>query len=144
VVNKLKKLVAVSAECVACPEQPCVRACVQKHAECAELGWGHLYIVSGAGAGGETVPIVCAHCEDAPCVAACNRGALPRNRLTNAIVLDKYGCNLCGLCVPACPSGLISEGRKTVVKCDLCGGDPQCVKACPNGALLYVEEDGAH
>jgi Fe-S-cluster-containing hydrogenase component 2 len=26
-----------------------------------------------------------------------------------------------------------------VVKCDLCGGDPQCAEACPTGAITYVD-----
>ena len=26
-------------------------------------------------------------------------------------------------------------------KCDLCGGDPACVKSCPTGALEYVDMD---
>ncbi|NDA14992.1 MAG: (Fe-S)-binding protein, partial [Gammaproteobacteria bacterium] len=26
-----------------------------------------------------------------------------------------------------------------VDKCDLCGGDPQCVKACPTDAITYLD-----
>jgi carbon-monoxide dehydrogenase iron sulfur subunit len=26
-------------------------------------------------------------------------------------------------------------------RCDLCEGDPRCVKRCPTGALRYVPED---
>ena len=25
------------------------------------------------------------------------------------------------------------------MKCDLCGGDPQCAEACPTGAITYVD-----
>jgi Fe-S-cluster-containing hydrogenase component 2 len=28
-------------------------------------------------------------------------------------------------------------------KCDLCGGDPQCVKFCISGALQFVEAEEA-
>jgi Fe-S-cluster-containing dehydrogenase component len=28
--------------------------------------------------------------------------------------------------------------KKNAFKCDLCGGDPQCVKWCANTALKYV------
>ena len=28
-----------------------------------------------------------------------------------------------------------------VTKCDLCGGEPMCVEACPTTALAYVAED---
>jgi Fe-S-cluster-containing hydrogenase component 2 len=32
----------------------------------------------------------------------------------------------------------LDEERRKATKCDLCGGDPQCVKACPSAALRYV------
>jgi len=28
-----------------------------------------------------------------------------------------------------------------VVKCDLCGGDPACARACPTEAITYVDAD---
>ena len=30
---------------------------------------------------------------------------------------------------------------KKVFKCDLCGGDPKCVKYCPGGALSFEDPD---
>jgi carbon-monoxide dehydrogenase iron sulfur subunit len=27
------------------------------------------------------------------------------------------------------------------VKCDLCGGDPACAKACPTAAITYIDAD---
>ena len=29
--------------------------------------------------------------------------------------------------------------KKVVIKCDLCDGDPVCVKFCPTGAIKYEE-----
>jgi Fe-S-cluster-containing hydrogenase component 2 len=29
-----------------------------------------------------------------------------------------------------------------VQKCDLCGGDPECAKACPTGAITYIDSEG--
>ena len=26
-----------------------------------------------------------------------------------------------------------------VIKCDLCGGDPKCVTACPTQAITYID-----
>ena len=42
-----------------------------------------------------------------------------------------------------CPFGAISidSGDEKLIKCDLCGGDPTCVKFCSTGALQYVKED---
>ncbi len=58
-------------------------------------------------------------------------------------------CRL-GLCVTACPQYPNSAVRvipatKKAIKCDLCGGDPQCVKFCPKSVALtphlYPEKD---
>lgn len=29
-------------------------------------------------------------------------------------------------------------------QCDLCGGDPQCVRLCPTGALAFLPKKSAH
>jgi Fe-S-cluster-containing hydrogenase component 2 len=45
------------------------------------------------------------------------------------------------MCVLACLHGNIHfDGEADVSrKCDLCGGDPVCVRFCPSGALDFVE-----
>jgi Fe-S-cluster-containing dehydrogenase component len=42
----------------------------------------------------------------------------------------------------ACPFGALGfeSERHTVYKCDLCGGDPLCVRYCFPGALDYIED----
>jgi len=47
------------------------------------------------------------------------------------------------MCISACPFGNMtySSRLKRVIKCDMCGGDPQCVKMCSYGALEYKELD---
>jgi Fe-S-cluster-containing hydrogenase component 2 len=44
------------------------------------------------------------------------------------------------MCITACPFGVISlhPEKHVAIKCDLCGGDPECVKHCPTGALKYL------
>ena len=95
---------------------------------------------------------VCSGCGDAPCLSACPKDvvALSRDRLTGAILLDEAKCIGCGACQTACArerSGVIRmrrDGKKACGICDLCGGDPACVKACPEHCLSLVpaNQDG--
>jgi len=99
------------------------------------------------------VPNVCAMCADTPCVNACpvepdqktGRRALYRDPATRTIRNDSGRCIGCGSCARACASqrtGVITPNRETGKPehmCTLCGGDPQCVKLCPFGALSYVK-----
>ena len=52
-------------------------------------------------------------------------------------------CVGCKVCTIACPFGTVNYNQDTgkVIKCDLCGGDPECVKACPTVAITYVDAD---
>ena len=34
-----------------------------------------------------------------------------------------------------------AQATGKVVKCDLCGGDPQCAAACPTAAITYIDAD---
>ncbi|HEX7487193.1 MAG TPA: 4Fe-4S dicluster domain-containing protein [Vicinamibacterales bacterium] len=88
-------------------------------------------------------PIVCLQCNEAACVAACPSGALRRNGRTDAIDLDPQRCIRCRACVGACPFGnvLWDEGAHLAEKCDLCGGQPWCVKFCPTGAVTFRSFD---
>jgi carbon-monoxide dehydrogenase iron sulfur subunit len=81
----------------------------------------------------------CLQCEDAPCARVC-----PAEALTNVdgvIKVDAARCFGCKICMLACPFGNIRFDREagTSVKCELCGGDPQCVAFCPTGALQFCE-----
>jgi len=91
---------------------------------------------------GVFIPVVCMQCEVAPCMESCPSEALYRDEKTNAVVVNEDKCIGCRLCVNACPVGAIKIDpvSKVAFKCDLCGGDPKCVKHCRTNALTYEEE----
>ena len=89
---------------------------------------------------------LCAGCSDAPCVSSCPSevGALGRDRLTGAILLNESKCIGCQACLEACAKDrsavirMSRDGKKALGICDLCGGDPACVKVCPEQCLSIV------
>jgi len=81
---------------------------------------------------GQSTPMVCLNCEEAPCIEACLVEAIRRQSDSNRVILTEAECNGCGDCVEACPYQAIHLHRNSgvAVKCDFCGGDPQCIKVC--------------
>jgi len=91
---------------------------------------------------GVDVPTGCEHCENAPCEIVCPVRAIYRDEDTWAMILDPDICIGCKRCMIACPFGAIGfdEERKVFFKCDLCRGDPECVKWCFTKAVDYTDE----
>ncbi len=91
------------------------------------------------------VPISCQHCEKPLCLDVCPTGAISRNEYAGAIGINDETCNGCKACMEICPFDAViwDVDRGCVIKCDLCGGDPECVKHCLYGTLSWVEADEA-
>ena len=86
--------------------------------------------------------VSCRHCEVPLCVKGCITGALTKK--DNVITIDHDKCVSCYTCILSCPYGAISTSADGAVqKCELClkttEGVPQCVKGCPNGAIVFEE-----
>ncbi|MEM2393759.1 MAG: 4Fe-4S dicluster domain-containing protein [Candidatus Bathyarchaeia archaeon] len=84
---------------------------------------------------GVEFPHFCAQCEDYPCVNACPVNALSVGKETGAVLVNADVCTGCGKCIEACPGKVphMHPRENHILICDLCGGDPQCVKVCQEG-----------
>jgi Fe-S-cluster-containing hydrogenase component 2 len=90
---------------------------------------------------GRFVPYTCTQCDEAWCMHACPVEAIKLNPLTGAKEVNEAICVGCKVCTIACPFGTVNYNADSgkVIKCDLCGGDPQCAKACPTSAITYID-----
>ena len=43
-------------------------------------------------------------------------------------------------CMMVCPYGAVREDSEKMIKCDLCDGDPVCVRWCPTHAIRFIPE----
>lgn len=86
-------------------------------------------------------PRMCIQCDDHPCLDACPVVAISLKGFQGIPVIDSEACTGCEACVPACPHGFMFFDPETriALKCDLCGGDPECVKNCLQGAITFNE-----
>ena len=105
--------------------------------------------------GGVVDSNVCQQCERPECLAICETGALYIDEKTSARVIDQKKCIGCRMCQDACRNktrdrhycgdGLspirYNTEKNVCFKCELCGGDPQCVKLCPMEALSFTKSE---
>jgi anaerobic carbon-monoxide dehydrogenase iron sulfur subunit len=88
------------------------------------------------------IPVPCMQCTNEPCVKACPVGAFKSHKRFQFHVVDEEKCIGCGLCVDACPFGAINLDpvKAVAIRCDLCNGNPWCVKYCPVSVLAMTTE----
>ena len=102
------------------------------------------------------IPSICYRCSDYPCVKSCppKIQAMTVDSETGIIKVDPETClgvkcgrrNCAGHCRQETAITFHPEKNYALV-CDLCGGDPACVKACPMGAIRFIpgsSHDGLH
>lgn len=117
----------------------CMTACAQAKCASDDVIHSRLQILCG-GTEGVFDLALCRQCGDPRCVTSCPAGALAKDPDTGTVCWDGTKCVNCLLCTVGCMFGGISfdPALGHVAKCDMCGGDPACVKACSRDALTFV------
>jgi class I fructose-bisphosphate aldolase len=128
------RLHPVPKNCIGC--QICEIACQRFHEE--GYGQNRSRIRIEFPAIGEELksfkPRVCTLCEK--CIEVCEPGALKIGS-EGYLVLDKSVCNSCAMCRDICPFNVIyMNDEEMPVFCDLCRGDPECVRWCKQDAVI--------
>lgn len=92
---------------------------------------------------GNNLVSLCMQCEEAHCLNSCAYDAISRDEKTGAVLIDSKLCNGCEACLVVCPVNAVffDKQKNLAFKCDLCGGDPECVKFCSRQALKLKETD---
>jgi Fe-S-cluster-containing hydrogenase component 2 len=95
---------------------------------------------------GLRIPAVCHQCEEPYCKAICPSKAIYVDEGTGLVLIDENRCVGCRACIVVCPFGemLWNGERKVAMKCDLCGGEPKCVRLCEPKAIQYVDKSRAN
>lgn len=134
--NLVSQLIADFTKCTGC--RICELACSARHEGRFQPSLARLKIIKYDDLGVD-IPNICGPCETAPCVDVCPVFAMRRDPITKMTYLDEDKCILCKSCAGACVNGviLLDTERMRIIKCDHCGGDPECAKVCPTGAITY-------
>ncbi len=134
----LKTVIIDAQKCSGC--RTCESYCALKHEGSCNPARARIHVVKWE-RDAIFVPIQCRRCEKPACEMVCPKHATHRNFATGAMEVDQERCIGCLSCAFACPFGATFADPVTgaVLKCDLCDGDPTCVKVCPCGALTYED-----
>lgn len=130
--------------CTGCIQ--CELACSITKTGVANPLWSRIHIVKDLEKC-NFLPVVCRQCNPAPCMDICPQEAIRKSHETGVISIDEELCIQCNSCISACPFGAISIAPDdSILVCDLCGGDPACVRFCkerPENTCRYLSNPRA-
>ncbi len=127
-------------KCTGC--RTCELVCAVQHDGCSNPARSRIRVVKWEDQG-LYIPMACQQCQDAPCLNVCPVKAISKDDGLERIMVNYEICIGCRSCVGVCPFGAMNYNviDQKVFKCDLCDGDPQCVRFCDVKAVDLVEAD---
>lgn len=131
-------LLLISDRCTGC--RMCELACTMFHEKLFNPNKSRIS-VSFEGTPELWTTNVCRSCGDPPCAKVCPTDPIAIYRdekIGGGMSIRKDACIKCGKCIEACPFAAISWHPQTELPlvCDVCKGEPECVKYCAPKALL--------
>lgn len=135
----------VSQICTGC--ETCALVCALSHEQLINPKLARNTVKTDVQVGYVTDVLYCQQCDDPKCLKACATGALRIDDVSGARIIDQDTCIGCQTCLNACifaPSASrikYNPDTNTCFKCDLCGGDPLCVRRCPLGSSQLSWEE---
>jgi len=121
-------------KCNGCLE--CEKACIKTHPSSVAAGRSRIKVTKS---GSKYKAVMCVHCKTCEPSEVCPSALLEFHNDGKYWTLDEQRCFACMACIPRCPyEGVFFEGAfgiETAYTCDLCAGDPACMKVCKPGAL---------
>ena len=133
-----KVLVVNYEKCTGC--RLCELVCAVKHDGVSNPTRSRIKVIKWEGEG-LYIPMSCQQFQDAPCMNVCPVKAISRDESLARVMVDYDKCIGCRSCVAVCPFGAMNFNAidRKVFKCDLCDGDPQCVRFCEIKAVDYSD-----
>ncbi len=134
-----KVLVVDAAKCTGC--RICEQVCSVKHEGTVNPYRARIRVLKWE-LEGQVLPMVCRQCDDPPCLKICPMGAISKHEPTGLVSVDYDKCIGCRMCISACPFGAMDYDLvgKKVMKCDFCGGEPQCARFCDAKAIRFEKK----
>lgn len=137
--NMQKTLVIEPEKCVGC--RLCETWCSYTHEGEVTPARSRIHVIKWDEKGLD-IPMTCQQCDVPVCAKVCPVKAITKDEDTGLVSVNEEKCIGCGLCVLACPFGgcALDPVTHRMFKCDLCGGEPQCVQRCPRDAIKFVDK----